>query len=211
MRDEIKIYQDGRYVSASEASHRLYGFDLHKEHPNVVRLAMHLKGRQTIMFQEGTHATAVLNRNPHTTLTAWFTFNKTTREHLNPFAPLHLAFNTLYHDFPRIATWKKKEKQWELRTWMLGLLPIGCMYFVQPFEGERYFLRYKSNMVSVCLSVVINKAGQGQGRAARADTRPQQVIFSYAWKSNSGGVYLCEECLEDSSSHCPFPVELPQM
>jgi hypothetical protein len=28
MRDEIKIYQDGRYVSASEASHHLYGFDL---------------------------------------------------------------------------------------------------------------------------------------------------------------------------------------
>ncbi len=45
MRDEIKIYQDGRYVSASEASHRLYGFDLHKEHPNVVRLVVHSKGR----------------------------------------------------------------------------------------------------------------------------------------------------------------------
>ncbi len=104
MRDEIKIYQDGRYVSASEAYHRLYGFDLHKEHPNVVRLAVHLKGRQTILFQEGTNATAVLNRNPHTTLTAWFTFNKTTRKHLNPSAPLRLALNTLYHDFPRIAT-----------------------------------------------------------------------------------------------------------
>ncbi len=45
MRDEIKIYQDGRYVSAFEASHRLYGFDMHKEHPNVVRLVVHLKGR----------------------------------------------------------------------------------------------------------------------------------------------------------------------
>jgi hypothetical protein len=103
-------------VSAFEASHRLYGFDLHKEHPNVVRLAVHLKGRQTIVFQEGIDATVVLNRNPHTTLTAWFAFNKITREHLNPSAPLHLAFNTLYHDFPRIATWKKKEKQWVLRT-----------------------------------------------------------------------------------------------
>jgi len=77
MWDEIKIYQDGRYVSTSEANHHLYGFDLHKEHPNVVRLAMHLKGRQTILFQEGTHAMAILNWNPHTTLTAWFAFNKT--------------------------------------------------------------------------------------------------------------------------------------
>jgi hypothetical protein len=77
MRDEIKIYQDGRYVSASEANHCLYGFDLHKEHPNVVRLVVHLKGRQTILFQKGTDVAAVLNRNPHTTLTAWFAFNKT--------------------------------------------------------------------------------------------------------------------------------------
>ncbi len=45
MRDEIKIYLDGRYVSAYEASHRLYDFDLHKEHPNVVRLTLHLKRR----------------------------------------------------------------------------------------------------------------------------------------------------------------------
>jgi len=141
MRDEIKIYQDGRYVSASKANHRLYGFALHKEHPNVVRLAVHLKGRQTILFQEGTNVTAVLNRNPHTILTAWFAFNKTTWEHLNPSAPLCLALNTLYHDFPRIATWKKKEKQWALRTWTLGLLPIGRMYFVQPSEGERCFLQ----------------------------------------------------------------------
>ncbi len=130
MRDEIKIYQDDRYVSASEACHRLYGFDLHKEHPNVVRLVVHLKGRQTILFQEGTNATAVLNRNPHTTLTAWFAFNKITREHLNPSAPLRLALNTLYHDFPCIATWKKKENQWALRTQMPGLLLVSRMYFV---------------------------------------------------------------------------------
>jgi hypothetical protein len=141
MRDEIKIYQDSRYVLASEACHRLYGFDLHKEHPNVVQLVVHLKRHQTILFQEGTNATAVLNRNPHTTLTAWFAFNKTTREHLNPSAPLRLALNTLYHDFPRTATWKKKEKQWAVRTQMPGLLPVGRMYFVQPSEGERYFLR----------------------------------------------------------------------
>ncbi len=116
MQDEIKIYQEGQYVLAFEASHRLYDFDLHKEHPNVVRLAVHLKGHQTILFQEGIDVAAVLNRNPHTILTTWFAFNKTSREHLNAFAPLRLALNTLYHDFPRIATWKKKEKQWAFRT-----------------------------------------------------------------------------------------------
>jgi hypothetical protein len=71
----------------------------------------------------------------------WFAFNKTTREHLNPFAPLRLVFNTLYHDFPCIATWKKKEKQGALRTQTPCLLLVGHMYFMQPSEGERYFLR----------------------------------------------------------------------
>jgi hypothetical protein len=58
----------------------MYGFDLHKEHPNVVRLAVHLKGRQTILFQKGIDVASVLNRNLHTTLTTWFAFNKTARE-----------------------------------------------------------------------------------------------------------------------------------
>ncbi len=152
MRDEIKIYQDGRYVSASEASHRMYGFNLHKEHPNVVRLVVHLKGRQTILFQEGTNVAVVLNRNPHTTLTAWFAFNKTAQEHLNPSAPLCLALNMLYHDFPRIATWKKKEKQWALRTQTPSLLPVGCMYFLQPSKGERYFLSFLLHHVRGAMS-----------------------------------------------------------
>ncbi len=38
-------------------------------------------------------------------------------------------------------------------------------------------------------------------------TRPDIPGFRPTGPSNSG-VYLCEQCLEDSSSHCPFPVEL---
>ncbi len=41
-RDEVQNYLDGRYVSASEACHRLFAFDLHGMHPNVYRLAVHL-------------------------------------------------------------------------------------------------------------------------------------------------------------------------
>jgi hypothetical protein len=35
-------YLDGRYVSANEACHQLFAFDLHDIHPNVYRLAVHL-------------------------------------------------------------------------------------------------------------------------------------------------------------------------
>jgi hypothetical protein len=102
-------------------------------------------------------------------------------------------------------------KRLPLHFWP-GLIPLATITL--PIHSARRsrvptILYIKTNMVSVCLSVVTNRARQG--RAARADIRPQQVIFSYAWKSNSGGVYLYGQCLEDSSSHCPFPVELPQM
>jgi hypothetical protein len=40
--DEVQNYLDGWYVSASEACHRLFAFDLHGMHPNVYRLAVHL-------------------------------------------------------------------------------------------------------------------------------------------------------------------------
>jgi len=36
-RDEVQNYLDGRYVSASEACHQLFAFDLHGMHPNVYR------------------------------------------------------------------------------------------------------------------------------------------------------------------------------
>ncbi len=40
--DEVQNYLDGRYVSASEACHWLFAFDLHGMHPNVYRLVVHL-------------------------------------------------------------------------------------------------------------------------------------------------------------------------
>jgi hypothetical protein len=40
-RDEVQNYLNGWYVSANEACHQLFAFDLHDMHPNVYRLAVH--------------------------------------------------------------------------------------------------------------------------------------------------------------------------
>jgi len=53
-RDEVQNYLNGRYVSANEACHWLFAFDLHDMHPNVYRLAVHLPNEQTTYFPEGT-------------------------------------------------------------------------------------------------------------------------------------------------------------
>jgi hypothetical protein len=73
--DEVQNYLDGRYVSASEACHRLFAFDLHNMHPNVYHLAVHLPNEQTTYFPEGTTVGEAMMRNNSTTLTGWCDFN----------------------------------------------------------------------------------------------------------------------------------------
>ncbi len=74
-RDEVQNYLNGRYVSASEACHLLFAFDLHGMHPNVYRLTVHLPNEQTTYFTEGTTVGEAMMHNNSTTLTGWCDFN----------------------------------------------------------------------------------------------------------------------------------------
>jgi hypothetical protein len=148
VRDEIKHYQDGRYVSASEGAWRLFGFDMQKKVPTVVRLAVHLPGQQTVYFQEGGDVDRAM-RGSKTTLTEWFAYNMSARSAhaaalaTDPAAAAPRCLSTLYHDFPRMATWNQARKQWSdrQRGHQHGLPPVGRMYYVRPSEGERFYLR----------------------------------------------------------------------
>jgi hypothetical protein len=161
--DEVQNDLDGRYVSASEACHQFFAFDLHGMHPNVYRLAVHLPNEQTTYFPEGTTVGEAMMRNNSTTLTGWCDFNRKVkfeyaaasilaRNSNDPAPPLPAALTTLYPDYPEIAVWSKSKKAWHLRKRAVGrrgagrnnhvtLGTVGRMYFVQPSEGERYYLR----------------------------------------------------------------------
>ncbi|XP_074323708.1 uncharacterized protein LOC141660618 [Apium graveolens] len=51
--DEVKHYLDGRYVCASEASWKIFAFDIHSRWPSVERLPIHLPGEKHISFKAG--------------------------------------------------------------------------------------------------------------------------------------------------------------
>jgi hypothetical protein len=51
-RDEIKAYLEGHYVSASEASWRLFSFRMHDGTSFVTRLAMHEPGMHTVVYND---------------------------------------------------------------------------------------------------------------------------------------------------------------
>jgi hypothetical protein len=162
-RDEVQNYLDGWYVSASEACHRFFAFDLHGMHPNVYRLAVHLPNEQTTYFPKGTTVGEAMMRNNSTTLTGWCDFNRKAKSEYavagtlahnsnDPAPPFPAALTTLYPDYPKITVWSKSKKAWHLRKRAAGrrgacrnnhvtLGTVGCMYFVQPIEGERYYRR----------------------------------------------------------------------
>ncbi len=161
--DEVQNYLDGWYVSASEACHRVFAFDLHGMHPNVYRLAIHLPNEQTTYFPEGTTVREAMMRNNSTTLIGWCDFNRKAKSKYtatatlahnsnDPAPPLPTALTTLYPDYPEIAMWSKFKKAWHFRKRAVGrrgagrnnhvtLGTVGRMYFVQPSKGERYYLR----------------------------------------------------------------------
>lgn len=154
VRDELKQFVDGRYVSASEAHYRVCGFELHKEVPQVVRLQVHLPDQQRVTFVEGQEQQAVDRPKP-TTLTAWFACNAQAKadydaalaavqavgqeQQQQPVEPPCLKL--LYHNMPRAYRWDVGRKEWRPRQKPQPFPPIGRMYFVHPTDEEKFYLR----------------------------------------------------------------------
>lgn len=120
---------DARYVSAPEASWRLFEFPMHDKSHAIIRLAVHLPHQQPVYFAEGNEEKALEAASKHdTTLTAWFKLNMNDPD----------ARKYHYHDMPeyyvfeRTGSWKKR---------LQGANVIGRMYSVSPSDIERYYLR----------------------------------------------------------------------
>ena len=134
--DEISSYVDARYVSASESIWRILGFPLHDEYPKVFPLAIHLPDQQVVTFGPDDELSNVINKNMNTHLTSWFNTNQSDFN----------SRNLLYSEFPKHFTWEATKKIWKPRVRGESDC-IGRIYFVQPGEGERYFLRMLLNII----------------------------------------------------------------
>src|SRR3954468_21566687 len=134
IRDEISLYLDARYISASEASWRIFHYRLHNEKPDVIQLCIHLPGQHRVIFQDNECLENIIERSAteQTTLTAWF--------HANTIYPD--ARRLTYADFPTQWVYNKQTKKWKPRKRGNS---IGRIYFVHPAAGEQYYLRMLLN------------------------------------------------------------------
>jgi hypothetical protein len=149
--DEIKRYVDGRYVSASEAFWRLFGFRMHAQWPPVERLEVHLPDQERVYYREDADLRNVVPRRSK--LQAWLDFNKEKAEAYDPANPEtepHPCLSTTYQNFPSLAVWDEGKRanpargQEEVpRHWKPRVqgVCVGRMYHVMPTEGERFYLR----------------------------------------------------------------------
>jgi hypothetical protein len=76
--DEIKKYLDCRYVSASEATWRIFKFHMHERFPIVEHLQYHLPNQQMVLFRDDDDVQEVATRSAisRTMLTEWFKTNQ---------------------------------------------------------------------------------------------------------------------------------------
>ncbi|KAL7602055.1 hypothetical protein Lser_V15G21000 [Lactuca serriola] len=134
--DEITEYYDCRYLSACEASWRIFTYDVHCRYPSVVRLPFHLPNQQQIVYGEDDDIDDVLDKASvaASKFTSWMECNAINSE----------ARDLTYVEFPTKFVWKLNGRFWSRRK--VGKA-IGRIHSVSPKLGEAYFLRILLNKV----------------------------------------------------------------
>lgn len=83
----------GCYVSSNEAIWHIFSFAIHKKHPTIVHLAVHLENGQQVYFNRE-NAVDRVTRPPSTTLTSFFSVYQTDA----------FARTLMYGEMPRYYT-----------------------------------------------------------------------------------------------------------
>ena len=143
-RDEITEYHSARWLGASEACWRLFGFSTHAIKPAVYRLQLHDLDQQRVTFDPGQLPQELLDAGEkmrRTPLTEYFELNRAAKEALDDGRPVPYATNPLDHYYlsiPEYFTWDRANKKWRTRK---QRDVIGRMYFLGPKAGDRFYLR----------------------------------------------------------------------
>ena len=135
-RDEIKDYEDMRYVGSCEAAWRLFGFTIAENYPSVQVLRLHLENEHQVIFVGGQEENGI-QQGKETELTAFFRLNAQEKEAKGPdFDPSKMP---KYVDVPLSYTYNRKEKEWRIRK--TRGFSIGRVHLLNPLAGDVFYLR----------------------------------------------------------------------
>ncbi|XP_027122006.1 uncharacterized protein [Coffea arabica] len=125
--DEIREFQQGRWVSPPEALWRIYGFRLNEMTPDVYTLQVHLPDQQYVSFDRNADLLNLLSQIDlsKTMLTEFFEMNKTNKKAQD--------LKCLYRDFPQYFVWAPAKRAWSERS---RRKVIGRLVTVSPSEED---------------------------------------------------------------------------
>ena len=128
--NEVKNYQDARYINANEATWKIFKFPIHKSFPPVMSLDLHLEGENEIFFKENENSASLKRKAvKDTQLTAFFNLCKE-----NEFAAsLH------YHEVPNHFLYNKATSKWSERK--TRTMSLGRIRAVSNKAVELFYLR----------------------------------------------------------------------
>ncbi|XP_074361416.1 uncharacterized protein LOC141701678 [Apium graveolens] len=107
--DEINQYFDRRYIYASEAAYRIFGFPIHYHSIYVLRLSFHLPGERSCTFSENELLEKVVRReqHKHSQLEGFFILNQSDPN----------ARQYTYDEIPQHYVWNDTDKLWTVRKY----------------------------------------------------------------------------------------------
>jgi len=159
--DEIKKFQEARYISPHFAFYRIFEFPMSGRYPNVERLPVHLPNQQVVTYEEGDEYNALEN-GEHSKLISYFdaVLNEIQNPLENPYQNIR-ASDLTYVEFPKHYCWKATSKQWSRRKQPKVSDCVGRMYNVSIGTGEKYYLRRLLSIVKGAYSYEVLRTIDG--------------------------------------------------
>ncbi|XP_076041929.1 uncharacterized protein LOC143025805 [Oratosquilla oratoria] len=130
--NEIKNFQEARYINANEATWKIFGFDIYKSYPPVSSLDLHLEGENEVFYDENSSkGTVTAKAKQDTQLTAFF---KLCAKYDEKFV------STLYyHQMPQHFCFDKAHSVWRERKG--NTFSLGRIRAVSTKTVELFYLR----------------------------------------------------------------------
>ncbi|KAL4328722.1 hypothetical protein AHAS_Ahas13G0228500 [Arachis hypogaea] len=141
--DEIQNYYDYRYISACEASWRLFRFEIQFKERNVIRLPFHLPNEQNVLYEDHQLIENVIEIaiSKDSVFIGWLKANK----------DFDAARTLTYAEMPSYFVWDKQGHIWKPQK--QGHV-IGRLTHIPHSHGEEYYLRLLLNYQKGCQSFV---------------------------------------------------------
>ncbi|KAG5514913.1 hypothetical protein RHGRI_036082 [Rhododendron griersonianum] len=191
--DEIRQFQDARWISPPEAMWRIYRFALYEMRPAVISLHLHLEGQQTINFRDYSNLQSIADNGfiSRTMLTQFFWMNANHEKAKQQ--------KLLYVNFPKEYVWDNQSRSWHERK---QKEVIGRIITANPKEGERYYLRLLLTHVPGPTSYVDIRTLQG---VTYPSFRDAAMAYGLLEANDSN-----EKCMEEACAY-RMPISLRQL